>query len=115
MLRLILAASALLFAQERRSTLGVLGSPEQLAGPRWQNTQTLTWRVAQEQPQMVWEGQVDGVTLLRIHGGRVDADEEVGLPVQRQRFRFFERLPERLVGQVLDRRFPIDAGEEQAR
>jgi hypothetical protein len=50
---------------------------------------------AQEDPQMVWEGEVDGTVLLRFHGNRVDAEEERGLPVQRQRVRFYERLPER--------------------
>lgn len=49
---------------------------------------------AQEQPQLVWEGQVDGLSLLRVRGNRIDVDDQKGLPVQRQRFRFFERLPE---------------------
>jgi hypothetical protein len=50
--------------------------------------------LAQDQPQMVWEGQVDGVIVLRVHGNRIDIEERQGLPVQRQRFRFFERLPD---------------------
>jgi hypothetical protein len=49
---------------------------------------------AQDQPQMVWEGQVDGISVLRVHGNRIDIEDREGLPVQRQRFRFFERLPE---------------------
>jgi hypothetical protein len=50
--------------------------------------------LAQEQPQLVWEGQVDGASLLRVRGNRIDLEERQGLPVQRQRFRFFERLPD---------------------
>jgi hypothetical protein len=50
--------------------------------------------LAQDQPQMVWEGQVDGVIVLRVRGNRIDIEERQGLPVQRQRFRFFERLPD---------------------
>ncbi len=49
----------------------------------------------QDQPQMIWEGQVDGVSILRIRGNQIDIEEVRGLPVQRQRARFFERLPER--------------------
>ncbi len=50
--------------------------------------------LAQDQPQMVWEGQVDGVIVLRVRSNRIDIEERQGLPVQRQRFRFFERLPD---------------------
>ncbi|MBM3747739.1 MAG: hypothetical protein FJW34_18280 [Acidobacteria bacterium] len=50
--------------------------------------------LAQDRPQLVWEGQVDGVSVLRAHGNRIDVEERQGLPVQRQRFRFFERLPD---------------------
>lgn len=49
----------------------------------------------QEQPQLIWEGQVDGVSILRIRGRQLDIEDVRGLPVQRQRARFFERLPER--------------------
>ncbi|MEK7405054.1 MAG: hypothetical protein AAB225_08100 [Acidobacteriota bacterium] len=49
---------------------------------------------AQQQPQLVWEGQVDGQSILRVRGNRIDIEDQRGLPVQRQRFRFFERLPE---------------------
>lgn len=50
--------------------------------------------LAQDQPQLVWEGQVDGAIVLRVRGSRVGVEERQGLPVQRQRFRFFERLPD---------------------
>jgi len=49
----------------------------------------------QEQPQLIWQGQVDGVSILRVRGSQVDVEEVRGLPVQRQRASFFERLPER--------------------
>jgi hypothetical protein len=44
--------------------------------------------------QMIWEGEVDGTSVLYIRGNRVDVMEKGGLPVQRQRFRFFDRLPD---------------------
>jgi hypothetical protein len=49
---------------------------------------------AQEQPQLAWEGVVDGTSVLSIRGNRVQIEDREGLPVQRQRFRFFERLPD---------------------
>src|SRR5689334_14775106 len=49
---------------------------------------------AQEAPQMVWEGLVDGISVLSIRGNRVEVEDREGLPVQRQRYRFFERLPD---------------------
>lgn len=49
----------------------------------------------QEQPQLVWEAQVDGVNILRVHGRSIDLEDRQGLPIQRQRFRFFDRLPDR--------------------
>lgn len=49
---------------------------------------------AQEQPQFVWEGVVDGLSVLQVRGSRVQVDDRQGLPVQRQRFRFFDRLPD---------------------
>lgn len=50
---------------------------------------------AQPQPQLIWEGQVDGLSVLKVRGGQVDVEDLRGLPVQRQRARLFERLPER--------------------
>jgi hypothetical protein len=50
--------------------------------------------VAQDRPQLVWEGEVDGVSVLRVHGRRIDIEDREGLPVQRQRFQFAERLPD---------------------
>jgi hypothetical protein len=50
--------------------------------------------VGQPQPQLVWEGEADGVHVLHIRGNRLDVDDRQGVPVQRDRHRFFERLPE---------------------
>ena len=49
---------------------------------------------AQDQPQLVWEGVVDGTSVLSVRGNRVQIDDREGLPVQRQRHRFFDRLPD---------------------
>jgi len=49
---------------------------------------------AQDQPQLVWEGQVDGISVLRVRGNRVQAEAQEGLPVERQRFHFNQPLPE---------------------
>lgn len=49
---------------------------------------------AQPQPQMVWEGEVDGTVVLHIRGNRLDIEDKQGMPVQRDRSKFFERLPE---------------------
>jgi hypothetical protein len=49
---------------------------------------------AQPEPQFVWEGEVDGIAVLYIRGNRVDIENKQGAPVQRQRFRFYDRLPD---------------------
>jgi hypothetical protein len=49
---------------------------------------------AQDRPQLVWEGQVDSVVVLHIHGGVVTAEVKEGLPVERRRFHFQAPLPE---------------------
>lgn len=46
-----------------------------------------------QEPQLIWEGEVDGTSILRVRGGSIDIQDREGLPVQRQRFRFSERLP----------------------
>ena len=47
-----------------------------------------------QSPQFVWEGVVDGTSILSIRGNRVQIEDREGLPVERQRYRFFERLPD---------------------
>lgn len=49
---------------------------------------------AQDDPQLVWQGQVDGVSLLRVRGDRMAVEQKEGRPVERQRFHFYAGLPE---------------------
>ncbi len=49
---------------------------------------------AAQQPQLVWEGEVDGISVIYVRGNRLDIRAQQGLPVQRQRFRFYDRLPD---------------------
>lgn len=49
---------------------------------------------AQDRPQFVWQGQVDGVDLLYIRGNRLDVQVKEGAPVQGQQFHFYQPLPE---------------------
>ncbi|MGH9675109.1 MAG: hypothetical protein ACRD44_18200, partial [Bryobacteraceae bacterium] len=50
---------------------------------------------AQRDPQLVWEGQVDGTSILHIQGRRLQIEDKQGLPVQRQQFRILDPLPQR--------------------
>jgi hypothetical protein len=47
-----------------------------------------------QQPQLVWEGVVDGTSILSIRGNRIQIEDREGMPVQRQRYRFYDRLPD---------------------
>ena len=47
----------------------------------------------QERPQLVWHGQVEGVTTLYIHGKQVEVEEKRG-SAARPRFHFHHRLPD---------------------
>ncbi|MGO9094100.1 MAG: hypothetical protein ACLQGV_02660 [Bryobacteraceae bacterium] len=49
---------------------------------------------AQDRPQLVWEGQVDGVVVLHVRGNQVNEEVREGLPVERRRFHFQATLPE---------------------
>jgi len=49
---------------------------------------------AQDRPQLVWEGQVDGVVVLHVHGNQVTEEVREGLPVERRRSHFQAPLPE---------------------
>lgn len=49
---------------------------------------------AEDRPQLVWEGQVDGVVVLHVHGNQVTEEVREGLPVERRRFHFQAALPE---------------------
>jgi hypothetical protein len=50
--------------------------------------------VAQDSPQFVWQGQVDGVAILYLRGNRVDVQAKEGAPVAEQQFHFYHGLPE---------------------
>jgi len=47
-----------------------------------------------QQPQLAWEGEVDGTSILHIRGNRLDIENRQGAPVGRERHRFFDSLPE---------------------
>ena len=49
---------------------------------------------AQNRPQFVWQGQVDGIVILHLRDNRLDVQVQEGSPVERQRFQFHDRLTE---------------------
>ncbi len=49
---------------------------------------------AQEHPQFVWQGQVDGTAILHLAGKRLSVQIQDGAPVERQKFHFSDALPE---------------------
>lgn len=49
---------------------------------------------AQEvRPDFVWQGQVDGIAILRLHGQKLDVQSQDGGPVSNQQYRFSHPLP----------------------
>lgn len=46
------------------------------------------------QPQMTWQGEVDGAAVLFVHGKRLKIEQKSGGSVARQRYRFTEPLPD---------------------
>src|SRR5277367_3172305 len=48
---------------------------------------------AQERPQFVWQGKVDGSAILRLAGKRLTVEVKGGGPVERQKFHFTDALP----------------------
>ena len=44
--------------------------------------------------QLVWEGEVDAISIIYVRRNRVEVEDKQGGPVQRQRFRFSEPLPD---------------------
>ena len=56
---------------------------------------TLGWILsAQDRPQFVWQGEVDGIVILHLRDNRLDVQIQEGAPVGRQQFHFYDRLPE---------------------
>jgi hypothetical protein len=49
---------------------------------------------AQDHPQFVWQGEVDGIDVLYLHANKLDVQVQEGAPVARQRFQFHDQLPE---------------------
>jgi len=49
---------------------------------------------AQNRPQFVWQGEVDGIDILHLLDNRLEVQVQEGAPVARQRFQFYDRLPE---------------------
>ena len=49
---------------------------------------------AQDRPQFVWQGQVDGTAILHLAGKRLAVQIQSGAPVERQKFHFSDALPE---------------------
>jgi hypothetical protein len=49
---------------------------------------------AQNRPQFVWQGEVDGIVILHLRDKRLDVKVQEGSPVERQRFQFHDRLPD---------------------
>ena len=49
---------------------------------------------AQDRPQFVWQGQVDGTAILHLAGKRLAVQIQDGAPVERQKFHFSDALPE---------------------
>lgn len=48
---------------------------------------------AEDRPQFVWQGEVEGIVLLRLHGDRLHVQAQ-GPPVARQQYRFNNPLPD---------------------
>jgi hypothetical protein len=48
---------------------------------------------AQDRPQFVWQGQVDGTAILHLAGKRLTVQIQDGSPVERQKFHFADLLP----------------------
>ena len=49
---------------------------------------------AQDRPQFVWQGQVDGTAILHLAGKRLAVQIQDGAPVERQKFHFSDALPQ---------------------
>ncbi|MDP8982512.1 MAG: hypothetical protein M3O35_18195 [Acidobacteriota bacterium] len=51
--------------------------------------------VAQDgRPQLTWQGSVDGVTILYLRGNRIRVENKRGEPVQSQKVKFYNPLPD---------------------
>jgi hypothetical protein len=48
----------------------------------------------ERKPQMIWQGEVEGSAFLYIHGKRLQVEAKSGSPVAKQRYHFYEALPD---------------------
>jgi hypothetical protein len=48
---------------------------------------------AQDRPEFIWQGQVDGIAILRLHGNHLEVQIQEGAPVTGQQFHFYHALP----------------------
>lgn len=49
---------------------------------------------AQVRPQFVWQGEVDGLVVLHLRDNKLQVQVQEGAPVERQKFQFYDRLPQ---------------------
>ena len=49
---------------------------------------------AQERPQFIWQGRVDGIAILHLARKRLAVQIQSGAPVEGQKFHFSDALPE---------------------
>src|ERR1700676_2384174 len=45
-------------------------------------------------PQMVWQGQVEGAAFLYVHAKRLKVETKAGGPIENQRYRIIDALPQ---------------------
>jgi hypothetical protein len=50
--------------------------------------------IAQQRPQFIWQGEVEGIDVLYVHADHVEARAQEGAPPQGVRFHFYDPLPE---------------------
>ena len=49
---------------------------------------------AQDRPQFVWQGEVDGSAILYLHANKLEVKVQDGMPVAREQFHFYQPLTE---------------------
>jgi len=49
---------------------------------------------AQDRPQFVWQGEVDGIDVLYLRGDHLNVKSQEGAAPTRQQFHFYDRLPD---------------------
>ncbi len=49
---------------------------------------------AQDKPQLVWEGAVNGSAILYVHGKRLTVERQENAVIEKQRYHVYEKLPD---------------------